>query len=322
MKFGYYPGCSLERNARSYHDSTMAIADRLDLEFDEVEDWNCCGATEYFALNKIPAYALVSRNLALAAKQQNGSHDLVAPCSACYINLLKTDHSLAESAELRDKVDQALEAGGLSYEPGTLKVKHLLETIVKDIGYEAVEEQVEKPLYNLRVAPYYGCMVPRPSSMESFDDPEHPMTMDTLFEKLGAIVIDFPLKAQCCGGHMTQISEETALEMIRRLLKNADDYDADMIATICPMCQLNLDAYQDAVNAHFGTDFQIPVVYFTQLIGLAFGIPAKELGFGSEMVSAKPALAKVSEEPPKKSKKRRRVKRNTGLPMPGMPEEG
>jgi len=320
MKYGYYPGCSLERNARSYHDSTMAIAGPLGLEFIEVDDWNCCGATEYFALNKVPAYALVSRNLALAA-QQNGSRELVAPCSACYINLKKTDHALSEAPQLRSKIDQALEAGGLEYQPGSLNVQHLLETIVKDVGLEQVEEHVEKPLYNLRVAPYYGCMVPRPSALESFDDPEHPMTMDNLMETLGAIVIDFPLKAQCCGGHMTQISEETALELIRRLLKNADDYGADMIATICPMCQLNLDAYQDAVNHHFGTDYDIPVVYFTQLVGLAFGFSPKELGFGKEIVSAEGALAKVTDEKPKK-KRRRRVKKSTGLPMPVMPEEG
>jgi heterodisulfide reductase subunit B len=320
MKYGYYPGCSLERNARSYHVSTMAVAEKLDLEFQELEDWNCCGATEYFALNQVPAYALVSRNLALAA-QQNDTEKLVAPCSACYINLLKTDHSLEESQPLRKKIDQALEAGGMSYQPGSVDVKHLLEIIVKDVGYDKIEEQIQKPLYNLRIAPYYGCMVPRPASMASFDDPEHPMSMDVLFEKLGAVVVDFPLKAQCCGGHMTQISEETALEMIRHLVKNADDYGADMIATLCPMCQLNLDAYQDAVNARYGTDYNIPVVYFTQLIGLAFGIPANQLGFGKEIVSAKSALSKVSEEPPQK-KRRRRVKKSTGLPMPVMTEEG
>lgn len=321
MKYGYYPGCSLERNARSYHISAMAIAKPLGLEFIEVEDWNCCGATEYFAINKIPAYSLVSRNLALAS-QQNVSKELVAPCSACYINLKKTDHSLAESPQLKEKVDQALEAGGLAYQPGSINVQHLLETIVIDVGYEAVEEQIETPLYNLRVAPYYGCMVPRPSSMESFDDPENPMSMDKLFELLGAVVVDFPLKANCCGGHMTQIREETALELIRRLLKNADDYGADMIATVCPMCQLNLDAYQVAVNNHFGTEYDIPVVYFTQLIGLAFGIPASELGFGQELVSADGALAKISEDPPQEKKRRRRVKKSSGLPMPVMPEEG
>jgi heterodisulfide reductase subunit B len=320
MKYGYYPGCSLEKNARAYHDSTMAVAKPLGIEFVEVEDWNCCGATEYISVDKIPAYALISRNLALAANQ-NGSTNLVAPCSACYLNLKKTDHYLADNPELKKNVDSALEAGGLSYQPGSMNVQHLLETIAVDVGYEAVEEQVKRPLYNLRVAPYYGCLVPRPAGMERFDDPEHPTSLDKVLKALGATVIDYPLKAQCCGGHMTQISEETALELIRRLLKNAADLKADMIATLCPMCQLNLDAYQDAVNAHFGTDYKIPIIYFTQLMGLAFGFPASELGFGKEIVSAAPALEKITVEPPKPVRTRQRGKKKD-LPMPTIMEEG
>jgi len=321
MKYGYYPGCSMEKNARSYHTSTMAVAIPLGIEFIEVDDWNCCGATEYIAINKIPAYALVSRNLALAA-DQNDSENLVAPCSACFLNLKKVDHYLQENTELKEKVDIALDAGGLSYEPGTINVQHLLETLSVDIGLDAIKAQVKKPLYNLRVAPYYGCLVPRPATMGSFDDPEHPTSMDKILEVLGATVIDYPLKAQCCGGHMTQISENTALELIRRLLKNAQDSEADMIATLCPMCQLNLDAYQDAVNAHFGTKFKIPIVYFTQLMGLAFDLPENELGFGKEIVSAKPALAKITEQAPKPKRTRERGKKNVGLPMPIMAEEG
>jgi len=320
MKYGYYPGCSMEKNARSYHDSTMAIAKSLGIEFVEVEDWNCCGATEYIAIEKIPAYALITRNLALAA-EQNGSTNLVAPCSACYLNLKKADHYLTDDPKLKKKVDTALDAGGLNYQPGSVNVQHLLETIAIDIGYQAVEDQVKRPLYNLRVAPYYGCLVPRPAAMEQFDDPEHPVTMDKILKSLGATVIDYPLKAQCCGGHMTQISEDTALEMLRRLLKNAADYDADMIATLCPMCQLNLDAYQDAVNARFGTDYKIPVVYFTQLMGLAFGFPASELGFGKEIVSPSPALEKITVDPPKTPRARRRGKKS-GLPTPTITEEG
>lgn len=320
MKYGYYPGCSMEKNARAYHTSTLAVAKPLGIELIEIDDWNCCGATEYIAINKIPAYALVSRNLALAT-EQNGSKNLVAPCSACFLNLKKVDQYLQDDDELKEKVDIALEAGGLSYEPGSINVQHLLETISVDIGLDAIKAQVKKPLFNLRVAPYYGCLVPRPASMESFDDPEHPTSMDKILDVLGATVIDYPLKAQCCGGHMTQISEDTALELIRRLLKNAVDNGADIIATLCPMCQLNLDAYQDAVNAHFGTNFNIPIVYFTQLMGLAFGFPASELGFGKEIVSAKPALGRITEEAPKPKRTRARGKK-TGLPMPIMAEEG
>jgi len=321
MKYGYYPGCSMEKNARSYHTSTLAVAKPLGIELIEIDDWNCCGATEYIAINKIPAYALVSRNLALAA-DQGDSKNLVAPCSACYLNLKKADHYLQENAELKEKVDISLDAGGLSYDPGSINVQHLLETLSVDIGLDAIKAQVKKPLHNLKVAPYYGCLVPRPGTMESFDDPEHPISMDKILAVLGATVVDFPLKAQCCGGHMTQISEDTALELIRRLLKNAADNEADLIATLCPMCQLNLDAYQDAVNSHFGTNFKIPIVYFTQLMGLAFNIPADELGFGKEIVSTKSALSKITDEAPKPKRSRERGKKNASLPMPIMAEEG
>ncbi|RME75505.1 MAG: disulfide reductase [Chloroflexi bacterium] len=320
MMYGYYPGCSLEKNAIAYHQSMMAVARKLNLEFAEIDDWNCCGATEYFSLELLPAYALVSRNLALAQNQLKNGRQLVAPCSACFVNLLKTDRYMARSPELARQVNEALAAGGLHYEPGSVEVRHLLDIIINDVGYEAVARQVVKPLYNLRVAPYYGCLTVRPGLEKSFDNPEYPTSLDRLLDTLGAEVVDFPLKAHCCGGHMTQISEDTALEMIRRLLKNAADYEADVIVTVCPMCQLNLDAYQDSVNKKFGTRYRIPVLYFTQLMGLAFGLRPVELGFGKEFVSPTLALAKIGAEPPPRPSKKARPSRDA-LPMPEMPEE-
>jgi heterodisulfide reductase subunit B len=319
MKYSYYPGCSLERNAIAYHESTMTVSKRLGIDFAEVEDWNCCGATEYMSVDLLPAYALVGRNLALAADQSSNGRQLVAPCSACFLNLSKADKYLSDSPRLAEKVNSALAAGGLHYEPGTVTVRHLLDVIVNDIGYEGIAEKVAKPLYDLRVAPYYGCLVVRPGFREMFDDYEYPTSLDKLIRSLGAEVVDFPLKAHCCGGHMTQISETVALDLIRRLLKNAADYEADVIATLCPMCQLNLDAYQDQVNRRFKTNYKIPILYFTQLIGLAFGIKAKKLGFGKEFVDATPALAKIGATAPKKLRKERPPKE--ALPMPIMPEE-
>ena len=322
MKYGYYPGCSLERNAAAYHQSAMAVAGPLGIDLVEIDDWNCCGATEYFSINLLPAYALVARNLALA-QDQGISDQLVAPCSACFLNLTKTDRYMTESPKLAADVNEALAAGGLHYTPGSVRVRHLLDIIVNDVGYDVVAARVSKPLTGLRVAAYYGCLIVRPGYGGVFDDPEHPTTMDRLLRILGAEVVDFPLRAQCCGGHMTQISQEVAYEMIRRLLKNAADYEADVIATVCPMCQLNLDAYQANVNQFFNTDYMIPVLYFTQLMGLAFGVSPVDLGIGKEFVDARPALAKIGVAVSSNSNGRPRKTETSkeALPMPRLKEE-
>ena len=325
MKYGYFPGCSLEKNAASYQISTMAVAKAFNLEFLEPDDWNCCGATEYISLNKTAAYALVARNLVLAKQLelgQNGNDkQLIAPCSACFLNLSKAESYLTKNAELAGIINTALAAGGMHYVGGGLTVRHLLDVFVNDVGYEAVKEKVVKPLTGLRIAPYYGCLIVRPRFQGVFDDFEQPVTLDKLMKALGAYVVDFPLKAQCCGGHMTQISEPVAMDIINRLLANAQDYQADIIVTLCPMCQLNLDAYQASVNRFFKTDYHIPVLYFTQMIGLALGMSAKELGIGSELVDARPALAKIGVEVPEPEPAPKKRPSKTELPMPQMPEE-
>ncbi|UCC86728.1 MAG: CoB--CoM heterodisulfide reductase iron-sulfur subunit B family protein [Anaerolineales bacterium] len=317
MRYAYYPGCSLERSAASYHTSAMKVADRLGLVFQEVDDWNCCGATEYFAINLLPAYALVARNLALVP---GDLAQMAVPCSACYVNLKKTDKYMGKYPQLAQRVGQSLAAGQLGYRPGGVQVRHLLDIIVNDVGCDAITKGVVKPLTGLRVAPYYGCLIVRPEN--GFDNPEYPTSMDRLLRALGAKVVDYPLKAQCCGGHMTQISEKVAYELIRRLLHNAAEYDADVIACVCPMCQLNLDAYQGNVNRHFGTDYRIPILYFTQLMALALGLSAADAGLGSEIVSAQPALAKIAVEvPQEEDKKARKRADKRALPMPTMPDE-
>jgi heterodisulfide reductase subunit B len=314
----------METSARAYSESLAAIAGPLGLELDEINDWNCCGATEYLGISRTPAYALIGRNLALAAAQANGSRRVVAPCSACYLNLAKADHYMRDDPAMDARVNDALNAGGLSYEPGSLEIRHLLDVIVNDIGLEAVKDKVTRPLTGLRVAPYVGCMLARPDYDGRVSSHEYPTELDALLRALGAEVIDFPLKTHCCGGHMTQIGPETAYELIRRLLNAADEFIADVIATVCPMCQLNLDAYQNATNKHFGTDYEIPIAFFTQLIGLAMGLDAKTLGFGREMVSARGALNSIGIEPPPPltdngpAKPRRRKKKDS-LPMPQMP---
>ncbi|MGA9533790.1 MAG: CoB--CoM heterodisulfide reductase iron-sulfur subunit B family protein [Anaerolineales bacterium] len=321
MDYGYYPGCSMSHSARPYDISTQAVAAAFDIHLNEIDDWNCCGATEYIALNKPAAYALVGRNLALAA-QQNGNTQVVAPCSACFLNLRKANHYMAKYPKLAKTTNFALEAGGLHYEPGSLRIRHLLDVIYTDVGLEAIEARVTKPLTGLKIAPYYGCLIVRPEFGAQFDDTEQPTKLDELLRALGAEVVDFPLKATCCGGHMTQISDETAFSMLRRLFLSAADNGADMIVTICPMCQLNLDAYQGQVNRHFKTDFDLPVLYFTQMIGLAIGMSPRAVGIGYEIVSADMALAKIgSEIEEKPARKPRGRKRDKSIPMPRLESE-
>jgi heterodisulfide reductase subunit B2 len=323
MKYGYYPGCSLERNALSYHESSIAVAKVLGMELVEIDDWNCCGATEYHSLNMMASHALIARNLAQASK--GTSKELVAPCSACYLNLRKTDKYMKESQDLNKKVNLALAAGGLAYKPGTIKVRHLLDVLYNDIGCDSIASKVTKPLKGLRIAPYYGCMIVRPefgNNGDNFDLTEFPITLDELMTSLGAEVVYYPVKAQCCGGHMTQISEGTAFDMIQRVIKPAADEKADLIVTLCPMCQFNLDGFQGPMNAYLKTSYKMPILYFTQVIGLAFGLEARELGIGAELVDARPALAKIGAEvpaevaPPAKAPKPK--KDDKSLPMPKM----
>ncbi len=285
MKYSYYPGCSLECNAAAYDVSVKAVADLLGIKLVELEDWNCCGATEYFSQDELTACSVIARNLALVEPEYD---QLVAPCAACYLNLKKVDHLMGKFPQLGAQVNEALAAGGLSYRPGRVMVRHMLDVIVDDLGETAVRDKVSRPLAGLRFAPYYGCQVVRP--LDNGDSPEYPTKMDRLLSWLGAEVVDYPVKAHCCGGHMTQISEPQAFELIRRLLQSAADYDADMIVCMCPMCQLNLDGYQARVNKHFNTNFRLPIMYFTQILGLAFGIEPKKLGFGKELVAAMPVV--------------------------------
>jgi heterodisulfide reductase subunit B len=320
----YYPGCSMDGSGKAYGQSLDVVCDRLGIDLEQIEDWNCCGAFEYFAISQQRAYALVGRNLALAEAQRNGSSTVVAPCSACFLNLAKTDYTLRRDPTLADSVNTALDAGGLHYDPGSVQVRHLLEVIVREIGMDAVAEAVTQPLRGLRVAPYLGCLVTRPDYDEHWSLREHPLEFDRLLAALGADVVDFPLRTDCCGGHMTQISPDTGLELIRRLVSAADRLGADVLATVCPMCQMNVDLYQAEMNHRYGTSYHMPILFFTQLMGLAFGAEPKEVGIGTEIVSARYALNRRhvrpfeaiesgGEAPP------RRSRRSQALPMPRMP---
>jgi heterodisulfide reductase subunit B len=283
-QYAYFPGCSLEKIAQSYHHSTLETTQKLGVELKELEDWNCCGATTYFHVDELLAYTLCARNLAMAERE---GLDLVAPCSACFKNTYFTNKHIQEDPDLADHINYALEEDNLQFS-GNIKVHHLMEMLVNDVGIEEISKQVSKPLEGLRIAPYYGCQILRPrKDHEPVEDADF---FEELVSSLGAEPVPYALKLYCCGGSLILTSRHAALSMVRNLLQNAVDSGADVIATACPMCQINLECYQSQVNQEFGTQFAMPVVYFTQLIGMAFGIGRKSLGIGSELVSTK-ALA-------------------------------
>jgi len=285
--YTYFPGCSSsDGGAKAYNWSALAVARALDVELIELEDWNCCGSTPYTSVDELASFCTSARNLALAEKR---GLDLVTPCSACYVILSRTNSSLGEHPELRAKVDEALAAGGLEYH-GTVRVRHLLDVFANDIGYDEIASKVKRDLQGLKVAPYYGCQIVRPGP--SFDHPEFPQSLDRLIESLGAEATPFPLKARCCGGSLIISEEDVALELIDKLLESASDNGAECIVTVCPLCQTNLDLYQGRVNKKFKRSFNIPILFFTQLMGVAFGIEDKVLGLEKCIVSAEKTLAK------------------------------
>jgi len=278
MKYIYYPGCSAHAGGRAYDESTRAIAPLLDLTLQELEDWNCCGATAYMNVNEVLSFSLTARNLALAQKEKA---PVCTPCSACYTNLAKTNSYLGKFPELKTKVDTALAEAGLKYD-GSVTTKHLLDVMVKDVGLDKIKSQVKKPLTGMKVAPYYGCQMLRPISID--DNPENPSVLENLLKTLGATPTKFELRTWCCGGSLMGTNDEVALRLCRNLLLSATEGGAEVIAVTCPLCLTNLEAFQGRVNSMFGTKFNIPVLYFTQLMGMAFGLTDKQVALKRSII--------------------------------------
>ncbi len=283
-QYTYFPGCSAKATAMGLGLSIEAITKPLDIELQELEDWTCCGSAPYGSFNELEAIPVAARNLALAEKV---GFDMVAPCSSCFVVLQGTNLRLKKDSQLRKQVNEALGVVNLEYN-GEIRVRHLSEMLVNDITPEVIATKVQRSLNGLKVAPYYGCQLVRPDY--GFDNPESPNSLDRLVTCLGGDAVPFPLKNRCCGSSLIIAEERLALGLIRKLLDNAIENGAQCIITTCPLCQLNLDAYQMRVNSEFKTKFNIPVLFVTQLIGLALGIDAKSLGLDYGIVSPSPVL--------------------------------
>jgi heterodisulfide reductase subunit B len=283
MRYLYYPGCSLRSTGKAYEESLLSLFRALDVPLEELDDWNCCGATAYMAVDEDKAMALAARNLSLAERQhgRSGQTQLVAPCSACFLVLTKTDRYLKGNPEVQKVVGRALADAGHSY-AGTVTPRHPLDVLVNDIGVETIAKKVKSRLGHLRLACYYGCQIVRPFA--SFDDPRTPSTFEKLMEALGAETVDWPLRTRCCGASLMGTIHAVGMEMSYSILKEARRRGANCVVTTCPLCQLNLESFQQEMNKQFDDDLRMPVAYFTQILGLALGIPNDKLGFNKIII--------------------------------------
>jgi heterodisulfide reductase subunit B len=286
-RLGYYPGCSLLSGAKEYDVSVRAVFAHLGIELVELEDWNCCGAVHASVNNADAAITLPARNLALAEAQ--GFDTVIAPCSGCYLNLRRASKAVSDNNDSRNLVNESLPED--MQLKADIEVLHPLYALTQISGLEAIENQVVKPLTGWKIASYYGCMLTRPKDV--FDSTEHPTGMDALISALKGETVNYAMKAKCCGGALALSHGSVTARLSGNVLLSAKEAGADIVSLACPMCHMALDVYQGKSERIINTALDIPVLYFTQLMGLAFGIDKSELGFNRHLVSPEPQLVEM-----------------------------
>jgi len=284
MKIAYYPGCSLHSTGVEYDISTRKVCDAMGIELAEVKDWICCGSTPAHQCDDLMSLTLPAKNLALAVQTDN-LEEVCAPCASCYSRLKFTQERMTNE-NLKRNVEQII---GSEY-PEDVKVLHMLDVIVEKIGTDAVKEKVVKSLNGIKVACYYGCLMTRPPKVTGRQRFENPTDMESVMEALGAEAIDWNMKTFCCGASFALTQTDVVLELTRKILADADSAGAQVISVGCPLCHANLDDRQKQINENFNTNFKIPIFYFTELMGLALGIEAKDLGIFRRLTEVKDFL--------------------------------
>ena len=283
MKYGYYPGCSLLGSAKEYADSSEAVLEAMGIELEEVEDWVCCGATPAHATSHLLSIALPAISCAAAEKQ---NLDILSCCTACYSRLKQANYAMQQDPELLSQVNEVIEE---DYQ-GKVKVQHIIEVLASDSGLDAVRARVEKPLEGLKVACYYGCLIARLPEELAIVHAEYPMLMDNLIEAVGAEAVEWPYKTECCGAGLTLARGESVVRLSGEILKIAKENGADVLAVACPLCQANLDMYQDAAEKMLGERLGLPIMYFSQVVGLGLGIDPERLALNKLIVDPMPVL--------------------------------
>ena len=278
MRYAYYPGCSAHSTAHDMHESSLSVASALGIDMLEPNGWSCCGATAAHQTDRLLAAALPAANLLLA---QDMGLDMVVNCAACYNRMKTANHEVSASPEIRQQVS---EATGRDYD-GSVAVRHFIEVLLEDVGTERLRRSLRKSLNGLKVVCYYGCFLVRPPDITRFDDPENPTSLDRLVTAMGGESLDWPHKVECCGGGLNLTRTDVVARLSGSIVEMARSAGADCVAVACPMCQASLDLRRKDIEKATGRRYDLPVLYITQLLGLCFGIPPKELGLNRLMVS-------------------------------------
>jgi heterodisulfide reductase subunit B2 len=289
-EYAFYPGCSSQSKASAdnYTRSTASMCKALDITLKEIPDWNCCATSVgYSGGGEIPRISLSARNIALS-QQAYGQQDIVATCAACWLGTKEAQERIDHSPKVEKGVNAALAEIGLKVEPKQMpRARHMVEVLLEDIGLDEIAKHVKKPLHGLKIAGYVGCQTNRPFGIvgESY---ENPLYLDKMIETVGAQAVDrYDKKVACCSGALMFSEPEKGHALVKDIIEAAYDGGADMIVTPCPLCQMNVEAYQPDINKRFGTKFSIPVVYYTQLFSVAFGQSAQEAGLNGQLIAAK-----------------------------------
>lgn len=286
-KYSFYPGCSSQKNASAsnYQVSVDTMCKELDIELNEIPDWNCCSASiGYAGGGELPRLALSARNLALSEKA-NPDMDVVATCAACWLATRETKDRLLEDDGLMEETNMALAEAGLSVKANQ-NIRHMVEVLIDDFGFDELGKKVTRPLEGIKIAGYVGCQTNRPFGIdgESFENPQY---LDKMIETMGADPVkNYDKKVQCCGGALMFSEPEKSQAMVKEIIESAYDGGADMIVTPCPVCQMNVEVYQSHINKQYNTKFKMPVIYYSTMMSVAYGKNIKESGLNGQMIKA------------------------------------
>lgn len=287
MKFGYYPGCSLESTAREYEKSLKKAFSFLGIQTEELEDWTCCGTSSRISPDALTGDLLSLRNLVSAEKK--GFTNLLVPCAACFSRLKTASYNYNKQNELKIA---AKEIFGSDYK-NSIEIINPLGVLSAPEALKKIREKVKKDIGFVRVVPYYGCLLTRPPKIMNFDSAENPVSMDDVLDAAGVQVIDWSYKTECCGASFSLTRTDIVLELSAKILKEAKKAGADAVAVACPLCHANLDMRQAEIEKKSNEKIELPILYYSQILGMAFGASPDELGLSMHMVSVEKLLERV-----------------------------